>query len=303
MRRASIPPYKDSLLSNRPGEKWDDIPGLDGYFRVSNFGRIKRMEREMVHTNGSIYLLKEKILAPRLQHSPNLTMKDQTHQLAAHLCLERRRYHFPIRRLVYTCFVAPIALDDPEINIVSRNGNGLDIHPRNLLQIQRNAMMKRVYQRGRVISSFVGKPNTPGVEASLKVTCKPVSQYDRKGKWIRTFPSMMQASRETGIRHGQISHSANGIEPTAGGFYWRHGKRRKWDLEKFLEERRLSFKEKKGMKVTQLTLSGEPIAWFLTLNDAGKALGKSYTAISAMLRGKTKTAYGFKWKKGFYGKK
>jgi len=80
------------------------------------------------------------------------------------------------------------------------------------------------------------------------------------------------------------------------------GQEKKWDLKKFLEDRKRSYKEKKGTKVTQLTMSGEPIAWYLTLHDAGKALGKSYTGISAVIRGIAKSAYGFKWKKGYYGR-
>jgi|GEM_PF-6065182 hypothetical protein len=64
-----------------------------------------------------------------------------------------------------------------------------------------------------MISSFTGKSNTIGMEASLKVTCKEVSQYDRKGKWIWTYPSMMQASRETGIAHSGIGNVVSELEP------------------------------------------------------------------------------------------
>jgi len=99
-----------------------------------------------------------------------------------------------------------------------------------------------------MISSFTGKSNTIGMEASLKVTCKEVSQYDRKGKWIWTYPSMMQASRETGIAHSGIGNVVSELEPTAGGFYWRLGKKKKWDLKKFLEDRKRSYKEKREQK-------------------------------------------------------
>jgi len=146
LSKPTIPPYKDFLLVSRRGEIWDDIPGFEGYFRISNFGRIKRMEREIVYSNGRIHLLKEKILAPRLQRSPNQTMQDHTHQLTAHLALDGKRFHLPISRLVYNCFMSPFALDDWKIIVVSRNGNGLDIRPRNLLLIPRDTKTKRIYK-------------------------------------------------------------------------------------------------------------------------------------------------------------
>jgi NUMOD4 motif len=46
-------PYQNRLLVDLKGELWDDIPGLDGCFVISNFGRIKRMRREQVTKNGA----------------------------------------------------------------------------------------------------------------------------------------------------------------------------------------------------------------------------------------------------------
>jgi len=36
----SILAYKDRRLEDRVNEQWEDIPGLDGYFLVSDYGRI-----------------------------------------------------------------------------------------------------------------------------------------------------------------------------------------------------------------------------------------------------------------------
>lgn len=46
-------------------EIWKDIPGYEGYYQASNFGRVKSMERISIRNNGhsehSVYRTKEKI--------------------------------------------------------------------------------------------------------------------------------------------------------------------------------------------------------------------------------------------------
>lgn len=37
--------YKDLNIADIKGEEWRDIPGYDGIYQVSNYGRIKSVER------------------------------------------------------------------------------------------------------------------------------------------------------------------------------------------------------------------------------------------------------------------
>jgi NUMOD4 motif len=57
-------PHQNHSLKNIKGEKWKEIPGFEGYFMVSNFGRVKRLEYEMQYKNGAIYIKPEKIIKP-----------------------------------------------------------------------------------------------------------------------------------------------------------------------------------------------------------------------------------------------
>jgi len=57
-------PYQNLSLKSIKGERWKDIPGLEDYFMVSNFGRVKRLEFEMQHDNGVTYRRAEKIIKP-----------------------------------------------------------------------------------------------------------------------------------------------------------------------------------------------------------------------------------------------
>jgi hypothetical protein len=46
-------PYQHLELNDLPGEKWKWIPRLEGYYKISNFGRVKRESFEIEMANGS----------------------------------------------------------------------------------------------------------------------------------------------------------------------------------------------------------------------------------------------------------
>ncbi len=301
--RLKEPAYKDRKLTDRPGEQWDDIQGLDGYYQVSSYGRIKRMERETIIHNGGVWLLPEKIIAPRIMKTHNKLINDYKYHLAAHLAIKNVRFHLMIRRLVYHCFVKPLTLDEDSVYIVSKNGNGLDIRPDNLLMIEKISLAKRIYEQKRMVSSFKGKDNSKGTKASLKVTCKKISQYDAKGKRVKTFVSTMEAHRQTGLSHGHIGNAANGREFRAGGFFWRYGNAKNIDIKSLFEKKQQSRRAKRGTKVSQYDLDGNFIRYYPSLVDAAEAVKEDYSNISANIRGFTKTAFGYRWQKGYSKRK
>ena len=79
-------PYQNRSLEDMKGEKWEDIPGLDGYFLISNFGRVKRLEYEMQYRNGKIYTQPEKIIRPIIVKQPNKSIGDHTYFLTTLFC-------------------------------------------------------------------------------------------------------------------------------------------------------------------------------------------------------------------------
>jgi len=298
--KSNLPVYRDQRLENLPGERWEDVPGLDGYFLVSTLGRIKRQEREVVYPNGGIRIFPEKIILPRVRRTYNKFVRDYRYQLFAFLTVEGRRCYLPIRRLVYYCFVKPFALDDLSVSIVSIKGDGRDIRPDNLEMIPSLARSRRAFDQKRMASSFRAVDIRKGMLASLAVTRRIVSQYDQKGRKVKTFASISDAARVNGIGHARISHVVNELEPTAGGFFWRFGKEKTFNVREFRAKRKQGYTEKRGTKVTQYNAKGNPIASYLSLQEAGKAIKGHWTAISAVIRGKRKTAYGYRWKKGYH---
>lgn len=299
----TTPVHRDNRLNNRRGERWKDIPGLEGYFQVSSCGRIKRLEREMIYPDGNIYKRSEKIMLPKLVKGFNKLMQDYSFQLHAHLAMAGNKYHFSIRRLVYHCFVRPFRLDDSSVCIVSKKGDGLTISPGNLEMIDKSHLTQRIYDRKRMVSIFRNGGNMAGTHAAAIATGRQVSQYDKKGKKVKTFVSVSAAGRATGINGPSIGHAAHGLEPTAGGFFWRFGKEKTFDVKAFLAARKRAITEKRGTRVTQFDRQGTPIAHYISLRDAAEATKGSWTGISAAIRGVIKTAHGYRWKKGIHRKK
>lgn len=54
-------------------EIWKDIPGYEGLYQPSNYGRIRSLDREVRHNYGGIAVKKGKILTPSLQRNGYLT--------------------------------------------------------------------------------------------------------------------------------------------------------------------------------------------------------------------------------------
>ncbi len=159
--------------------------------------------------------------------------------------MEVRKHYLSIRRLVYHCFIKSFALDDPSVCIVTKKGNGLDMRPGNLKMIDTTAKTQRMYDRGRMVSIFrLETYRQQGVAASVAVTGGPVSQYNKKGKQVNTYASISVAARAVGLKPGQISHVVHEIEPTAGGFFWRSGKAKIFDVKTFIARRRQGYTAK-----------------------------------------------------------
>lgn len=88
-------PYQNLSLEDMEGEIWKDIIGYDGYYQVSNLGRIKSLSRDVFCGMG-YYLKKEKILK-QAQHNQGYN--------GVTLYIENISKQFLVHKLVATAFV------------------------------------------------------------------------------------------------------------------------------------------------------------------------------------------------------
>jgi hypothetical protein len=273
------------------------------YFKVSNYGRVKRLEYELRYSDGRIYVKPEKIIKPVVMEIHNNFKNDDLFFLRISTTLFKQRYNFSIARLVFNCFIQPIKMDDTSIIILTKDGNGLNIKPSNLLMASNKDKQQRMYDLKRnKLPVLEGEARQQAIASTQLTNNKQVSQYSLEGKLIKEYTSIAIAARETGISPSHISQRAKGIEFSAGGFLWRYGNAKQIDLKPVLKkitERKKRNKEVFGKKVTQYKMNGERIAIFPTLNDAAKATGIAGSEISKVIENKRASAGGFFWKKDY----
>ena len=117
---------------------------------------------------------------------------------------------------------------------------------------------------------------------------KAVEQINLDGYHVRTYVSIQEAMRTTGINN--INLAASGKIKTAGGYIWKY-------VDDFQENNSLPTTTQGRKKVAQYSLDGNLIQIYESITDAAKQTGqKSSSNISQVCKGKAKTAGGFIWK-------
>lgn len=296
-------PYQNLFLENLRGEKWKDIPEQEMYFKISSYGRIKRLAYEQEYSDGRVFLRPERIIKPVLMKIYNKFTKDHIYFLRTAITLHKQKYYYSLARLVYHCFIEPIKEKDDSFVIIPKDGNGKNIRLSNLKKATLSEKQQRIFDLNRRDTPSMGDEALQRVIAAAKLTHnKEVTQYSMNGQKIKTYPSIVAAAEKTGISHSHISNRARGNEFSAGGFIWRFGKAPRISL-KFIHDkitkRRKRNKEVFGKKVSQYKMNGHRIATFKTINDAAESTDIDRSGIRLVIKGERNSAGGFFWKKGY----
>lgn len=217
-------PYHNLDLKNIKGEKWKDLPELEGYYQISNYGRIKRLEYEMEYKNGVIYLKEEKIIKPGIIKQVNKFKKDNTCFLTNRVIFNKRKHNFTIGRILYYCFIEHFNYEDSDRVIICKDGDNFNLRPSNLRKVTISQKQQRTVERKRFrspYSTLSEKLKKKQRAAIINSVSKPVTQYTKESKKVKTYPSMAAAQRATGVFASSIGNRAAGIGKTAGGYIWR----------------------------------------------------------------------------------
>lgn len=295
-------PYQHLELANLPGELWEDLPGLDGYYRLSNFGRVKRLAFEIHCSNGQIRRMNPGILMPSLHAIKNNTVKDKVYFLRASVTMSGKTYRLSIARLVYYLFVKPFDLSDYSLVVLAKDGNGKNIRPSNLALASIQRKQQRIFERKRLKRTFKYSYDefvTEGLIKSSNPYCRQISQYSDTGKRIATFPSAKTASQVVGISETGISAVLHGRQILCSGFGWAYGKASGINIKSLREKGKLNRKKLVGQKVSQYNAKGKRMGIYLSIADAARATGVHHSDISEAVNGKLRSAGGFIWKKGW----
>ena len=154
----------------------------------------------------------------------------------------------------------------------------------------RNAVVKNTYKR--LGSKFKGILNSP-----RKISLANSKQIIRISKdEIKLYKSITDAAIDNDVSNGAIQACLTGRSNLSAGYYWEFYNPRRTIGEVF--EVRPKGKQKNfGAKkpVIRISKTGEEIV-FSGVREAARQNGITSSAISACLRGLSKTAGGYRWK-------
>jgi hypothetical protein len=191
-------PNKDFHLINTMKERWKDVTGFEGMYKVSNFGRILSTGKGSNKSFRNQYTDK----GNRLKK----LFTDIDGYLNTNLYYKTKATHIRVHRLVMQEFVGK---SDLEVNHIdgNKNNNRLD----NLEYCTRLENENHAWKTGLK-------------EINKTTRHTPVKQYDLDFNFIAKYHSQREAERQTGTRSADISACIKHRQHTANGFIWHKAK-------------------------------------------------------------------------------
>lgn len=180
-------------------EIWKDIIGFEGWYQVSNLGRVRSLDRDIIFDNGKSKTAKMRLNGKVL----SITRQTQGYSQVG-LSKHNLRKSYRLNRLVANAFI-PNPENKPEVNHIDgdKKNNRVD----NLEWVTGKENIQHAIKTG-----LVDRRNRR----------KAVLQIDMEGKIVAEFDSIKSAAKNTGIQNGTICAVCKGYKHahTAGGFYW-----------------------------------------------------------------------------------
>lgn len=188
-------------------EIWKDIEGYEGYYQVSNLGRVKSVDRTILRSS-TPQKVKGKIISQELLN---------TGYKVVSLWYKKKRKAFTVHRLVAKAFLEKV---DGKDFIDHINGIRTDNRVSNLRWCTQRENTNFPIARSKYIDA-----NKKRVENIRKFHSKHslwVEQLTPEGIVVKKWSSVKQASESLGILTSGIYASCVGKKKTAGGYKWKY---------------------------------------------------------------------------------
>jgi hypothetical protein len=213
-------PSEDISLLDLEGEIWKPLPDYEVYYMVSNLGRIKRLERWGYSCNGRKRFLEEKIEKQSCEYRHSKQGKQLLSTLLIHIRIDNVQIGIIVARAVYSAFVKKLkSFSEEMLFVLHKDLNPFNNCVENLYLATKKELSKRNIQEGMTsLDAFM--KNKEKVDERKR---KPVSQYNLHGEFIRSYRSIKDAKRATGIDEKTIIMNAKGKTNRAGGYLWQYG--------------------------------------------------------------------------------
>ena len=182
-------------------EIWKDIENYEGFYQVSNLGRVRSLERDVFFPNGTIIRhMEEKVLVPSLNRGGysyiNLNKNGKV----------KKEY---VHRLVAMAFL-PNPENKPQINHRDEVKTNNVVENLEWCSAQYNINYGTRNERSVQNHRYYKFGNNPNAKS---VFCEELN---------KKFDSIRRAEEELGVNINCIVGACKGRQKTAGGFHWRY---------------------------------------------------------------------------------
>lgn len=194
--------FNNGALKNSEMQKeiWKDLIGYEGYYMVSNYGRIRSLERTVKNRTNKVA---DKILK----------LSDRNGYKYIQLCKNNEKPFHPVHRIVANNFI-PNTHNKPHVNHIDGNPSN-----NNVSNLEWCTPSENELHSYRVLGKV---PYSKGKIGKYAMRKKPVNQYSLDGVFIRKFDNMADIRRMLGIDDTGICKVAKGKQKTAGGYKWEY---------------------------------------------------------------------------------
>jgi hypothetical protein len=221
--------YKDTTTARLKGESWKDLKGYEGTYQVSSLGRVRSLDRTIPHPRLFKQFVQGRILKQKVMLERNIKTGKPSVSLQVALTIEGKTKFFNVRRLVYQAFVeSTINFQKDSFVIVNKNGNGYNNSVSNCIKITLQEKSAIAFKRGRVGESYLKYADRSKWKKPYggAVNRKPVSKYSIRGRLIKQYSSITEASRDTGLGEKEIINVAKGRYDQWNGFVWKYSEKK-----------------------------------------------------------------------------
>lgn len=180
-------------------ERWLAVKGFEGLYEVSDQGRVKGVKRKASCGENRERTVRERIIKQK---------EDKDGYLRVGLSNGKgyQKYFF-VHRLVCEAFI-PNPNRKPQVNHINE-----DKKDNRVCNLEWCTAKENINH---------GTRNTRVGKKTAERCSKPVAQFTKEGKLIKTWKSAREAGRQLGFVHGLINKVANGEYKQAYGYVWKY---------------------------------------------------------------------------------